>query len=69
MTNPYSARYKTAFDYFKDAVMENFKKNIEFNDENEKSFKLFYKFIDEKVESDYFLSNSSKHMVEYVDRF
>jgi hypothetical protein len=65
MTNPYSARYVTAFDYFKDAVFDNYKTKIEYGDNNEKLFKKFYKFIDNEMETSYFLAHSSKKMINY----
>jgi hypothetical protein len=69
MTNPYSARYITAFEYFKEGVFEKFTIKIEYGDEYEISFKDFYNFIEENVEDQYFLENNSKNIIKYIDDF
>jgi hypothetical protein len=66
MTNPYSAAYITAFDYFKEAVLETTNTKINFGSEEEISFKRFYKFISQEVEDNYFLANNSKKIIMYV---
>lgn len=68
MTNPYSATYTTAFNYFKEAVEEQIGIEINFGSEEEKVFKRFYNFISTEVEDKYFLKNNSKKMVEYIKK-
>jgi hypothetical protein len=67
MTNPYSATYITAFNYFKNSVEDEFGIIINFGSEEEKSFKNFYSYISSEVENEFFLKNSSKKILEYVD--
>jgi uncharacterized protein YlxP (DUF503 family) len=66
MTNPYSAAYITAFNYFKIAVKEHFNINIDFGSDEEIAFKSFYKFISTEVEDNFFLANNSKKIVNYI---
>jgi hypothetical protein len=65
MTHPYSARYITAFDYFRTAIEENYGFIPVYGDEFEVTFKSFYKFIDNDMETKYFLKNESKKMIKY----
>lgn len=67
MTNPYSATYRTAFNYFKEAVEEEFGIRIVFNSEEEKVFKEFYTYVSEEVENKIFLRHSSKKIIEYIN--
>lgn len=69
MTSPYAATYLTAFNYFKEAVEENFNIKIEFKSEEEYAFKRFYNFIKEDVENKYFLKHNSKDILEYIKSF
>jgi hypothetical protein len=66
MTNPYSATYLTAFNYFKQAVEETFKTKIEFGSNEELAFKRFYEFISKEVEDNFFLKNNSKNIIDYI---
>lgn len=50
MTNPYSATYMTAFDYFNEEVEKIFDIKFEYGSEEEKYFKKFYNFVDKEVE-------------------
>jgi len=71
MTNPYSATYQTAFKYFKESVLDKFNLDIDksMDDKYEESFKDFYKFIEDKVENEYFLYHNSKEMIKYIKDF
>jgi hypothetical protein len=67
MTSPYSAKYVTGFQYFKESVKENFNIEINFNDEEEIKFKDFYKFMN-KFEYEFFLKKKSTSIIEYVKK-
>jgi hypothetical protein len=66
MTYPYSARYITAFDYFKDSIKKEFNKEINFGSLEEKIFKNFYKFISKEMEEKFFLKNNTKIIIEII---
>jgi hypothetical protein len=68
MTNPYSAKYLTAFNYFKEAIFENNSEIIEFGDDKEKMFKKFYNFVETTVEQKYFLKNNSKLIIDDIKK-
>jgi hypothetical protein len=67
MTQPYSATYLTAFNYFKDAVLDEFGLVIDFGDNYELSFKNFYQFISKDVEEGIFLRNKSTLMIKNIE--
>ena len=64
MTYPYSAKYITAFTYFKESVSAQFSYEINFGDKYEILFKSFYKFISKEMEEKFFLKNNSKVLLE-----
>jgi hypothetical protein len=67
MTYPYSAKYITAFAYFKESVYAQFNYEINFGDRHEILFKSFYKFISKEMEEKFFLKNNSKALLEIVN--
>lgn len=65
MTNPYAAKYPTAWSYFKESVLSNFNIQLLNNSEEEEAFKDFYNYISNDIES-VFLKNKSKAILDKI---
>lgn len=64
MTNPYSAVFLTAYQYFKDSVLEKFNYEIEIGDDVYKAFQNFYNFLENEMEKELFLNTSSTKIID-----
>lgn len=66
MTNPYSAVFLTAFNYFRTAVEEVFNKKINIGDEIYVEFQNFYKFVENELEVNLFLKTRSNRILKHL---
>ena len=66
MTNPYSAKYLTAFQYFSEACKEHHNITVCFGSNEEIAFKDFYNYVSTKAE-DLFLEKRSSELVDYIN--